>query len=127
MSNFWSKKLAYYAFKTPVVHFHPEKGLTIRNDAVKSRYKVEVPEVAKKPKGKWISVKMSQLLMKGKLMFRVLIDGVEEALTEIKDPQFYYNVQVFATYTFKQEPPVLDGWMRGLRIKFKENERFVPN
>ena len=59
-------------------------------------------------------------------MFRVLIDGVEEALTEIKDPQFYNNVQVFATYTFKQEPPVLDGWMRGLRIKFKENERFVP-
>ena len=127
MSDFRRRKLAYYVFKTPVVDFHPEKGLRIRNDAVKARYNVQVPEVAKKPKGKWINVKMSQILMKRKLMFRVVIDGVEKALMEVKDPSFYKNAKVYTTYTFKGQPPVLDGWMRGLQIKFKENEQFVPN
>ena len=115
-----------YLYKNPAVNFHPEKGLVIRNDAVKyRRYKVAIPKVARKPKRKWTNIKMSQQLMKGKLMFRVVIDGVEEALTEIKDPNFLQNVEAFAAYTYRRQPPVIDGWMRGLRIKFKEKEQFV--
>ena len=59
------------------------------------------------------------------ILIRVVIDGVEEALMEIKDPKFFQNVEAFATYTYRRPPPVTYGRMRELGIKFKEKEQFV--
>ena len=110
-----------YLYVDPAFRFHPEKGLIIKNDAVEIGYKVAIP----KPKGKRINFKISQTLMQGKLMFRVVINGVKKVRTEIKDPYFHQNVEVYAALTYFRQPPVIDGWMSRLRIKFKANEQFI--
>ena len=106
----------------PAVYFHLEKGLNVQNSFNQPRrHSKTFHEVSKKSAGEWTDVKIEQKLLKGKLMYRVIIDGLVRLSKENRKPENRTNVEVWAanppSSPGSRDPPVIDGWMKDLVIK----------
>ena len=115
--------------KIPAVLFHPRSGLRINNDGHEKGFIRNFPRVLgnedpTKQNRKWIDIKMSQEIVNGRMMFSVIIDGVNQFSLETRTPKQFENVKIFAA---KRRAPVFDGWMKMLNIRFKDsNMRVLP-
>ena len=95
--------------KIPSIVFHPLSGLRIYNDGYDKGFVKSFPKVLgnKDPAErtrKRIDIKISQESVDGKLMFSVVIDGVNQFSWETKRPKQFENVNVFAA---KRKGPFL--------------------
>ena len=114
--------------KIPAVFFHPLSGLRIYNDGHGKGFVRNFPRVLgnrdpAKQRRKWINIRMSQEIVDGKMMFSVLIDGVNQFSLETRNPRQFENVNVFAA---KPRAPVFDGWIKSLEIRFKDSSTNMP-
>ena len=84
-----------FGFRAPAVYFHLKKGLHIENSFNQPRrYSKTFHEVSKKSAGEWTDVKIEQKLLKGKLMYRVIIDRLVKLSKENRKPENFTNIEV---------------------------------
>ena len=112
-------------FSPPRVFLSQRGLLTIKGGVNEPHFVSYFAQVANKlQKGEeWVEIEISQEFTSSlpkKLMYRVIIDGVEELSLEKRTPQFFENVTIytgFQTSTVSQ----FDGRIKELSIKIKED------
>ena len=62
----------------------------------------------------WITIDISQELVQGRFMFRILIDGEEHYSVENEQPQDFNGVKVYASNPWR---PAQQGFIKGLTIQ----------
>jgi len=108
-----------YGDRTPGVFYHPTQlgpsqlyFASAVNNNPNFSHNLPAPSV-----GKWTKIRVSQeLLNTNKLMYRVIIDGVEKINVENKNTGLFQNVKVFAANPWHHAQP---GFVKGLIIQVK--------